>query len=290
MTSFTAKGALLTGAELIRRRPLLVLLWASVLLAETIAVAVTREEYLGWAQERINPWGSGGAFNGLLLLYTLGATTLALVLTSVLWTSAFRALMRPAARVPLSFGLEELSVFATSFIIQVIAGALSASLPVLLVSHFNDLNARMISPAEAVIGVIAFFWSAVASAWAFAKLRVAPFRSWAIVRGRFWRLAALVICVAILQRLANFAAHQWVLTLYRNPMFAPRHSANPFPSTGDRVEAVFQAPGLLQGATLAVIGALTIAFVAGIVTCAYRASLEDPQAAKFPTGSAAATS
>ena len=288
MDEFTAKGALQTGFDLIRRRPWLVLLGAALLLAETIGFVVGRQEFMGWVREGVDAGRTSDSFRGFLLPYTLAAALLSLVVTSVLWASAFRALMRPSVRVPLSFGLEELSVFATRLIIQLVAAVLSTPLQMFLFSRFNALDARVIvEVVMAALGVLGLFWSAVASGWAFATLQVAPFRCWTLARGRFWLLAGLVIGVAVVERLADAAIHQGVLALGRNPFLAPPVSTNPLQPAGARLETVFQLPVLLQDATYAVIGALVTAFVAGIVTSAYRASRAELQAANFPAGSAA---
>ena len=289
MDEFTAKGALQTGLDLIRRRPMLILLWAALLLADTIGFVVGRQELMGWVREGIDAGRPSGSFSGFLLPYTLAAAMLSLVVTSMLWASAFRALMRPSVRVPLSFGLEELSVFATRLIIQLVAAVLSPPLQMFLFSRFNALDARaIVEVVMAALGVLGLFWSAVASGWAFAKLQVAPFHCWTVARGRFWLLACLVIGVAVVERLADAAIHQGVVALGRNPIFAPPLSTNPFQPAGARLATVFQLPALLQDATYAVIGALVIAFVSGIVTSAYRASLAQPQAASLPAGSVAA--
>ena len=282
MVDFTAKGALLVGFDLIRRRPLLVLLWAGIFLLQTIAFAAVYRLFIVAAQASIFDGGAASAsFRGETFAFTLARAAVSLVVISVVWSSAFRALLRPAERGPLAFGLEELSVLASWLIVQLVVAAVSAPLPVFLVSRFNGLNAQVIVQAVAAIEVLGRFWGVVAAVWAFERLRIAPFRCWSIARGRFWLLAVLIVGPAILERLVDAAVHRLVLALGRGLPFATPVPAYRFAPSGAQLQALFQPPALLQDVILAGIGALMVAFMAGVVASAYRASLSEPQAASF---------
>jgi hypothetical protein len=269
MSEFTARNALLTGVELIRRRPLLVLLWAALLLAQaTVFAAATRE---------VMAMTFSGRRAAQLLPLTTAEAVVSLVVASVLWSSAFRAILRPAERRPLAFGPEELSVLAVSFIIQVVVMIVSGVLQVLLISRFSGvLDIRQIVNLVASVSVLGLFWSAVASVWAFDRRQVAPFRCWAIARGRFWMLATLVIGVAVLDRLAGAGVRQLMATFV-----APSSLSSLIDGPPPRLQDAFQVPLLLQDVLFAAIGALQIAFIAGIVASALRASRSESQAATF---------
>jgi hypothetical protein len=274
MGEFTARTALLTGVELIRRRPLLVLLWAALLLAQaTVFAAATRE---------VMATTFSGRRATQLLPLSAAEAVVSLVVASVLWSSAFRAILRPAERRPLAFGPEELSVLAVWFIIQIVVQIVSGALQILLISRFSGvMDVRQIVNLGAAVSVLGLFWSAVASVWTFGRGQISPFRCWTIAKGRFWLLAGLVIGVAVLDRLAGAEVRELATALGR--VFPPARVSplEPFGVAAPQVQDLVQIPLLLRNAVLAPIGALQIAFIAGIVACAYRASAPESQAATF---------
>ncbi len=278
MDRFTARNALETGVELIRRRPLLVLLWAAVLLAPFIVFAAAGRELAAIARADIFSGRPVGAFNGQFLSLSLVEFAVSLITAAVLWCSAFRAILRPADRRPLGFGPEELSVLATWIIVQAIVAIVSAGLPILIVQQFPSLGPRLAVEAVAVGNVLGLFWSAVASVWTFDRGQIAPFRCWTIARGRFWLLAGQGVRVAVLERLAGAEVRQLAAALGNRFPVARASPLEPFGVAGPRVQDVFRIPALLQDVLLASLGALEIAFIAGVVASAYRAGAPRPQA------------
>jgi hypothetical protein len=265
MNDFTVQNALMTGVGLIKRRPLLILLWVFLLLLQSVFFAVIGAKMLAGLQAAGGP---RGALAGPFFAYTLGISVLSLVLTALLWASAFRALLRPTDTVPLGFGLEELCIFVSQLIVQLLLGIVSSPLAILFIGRFGVSGRRMDIYAVTALGVAALLWSAIASAWAFDHRRVGLFRCWNIAKDRFWLLAGLIVGVGVLQRLAE--------ALFRRLLVAsrPGAAADPFQALSD--------PALLSlHVLLAVIGALAIAIVAGIVACAYRAGRPEHPAAVF---------
>jgi hypothetical protein len=271
MDEFTIGSALLTGVRLVRRRPWLVVLWAAVLLAQTLVFAAAAQAFMA----TVRASGEGLASQNVeLLAFTLARAAVSLVFATLLWSSAFRAILRPVVRRPFGFGPEELSVFAVWAITQGIVVIISAPLPLLLLGRV-PVNPRLILNAGAAVTVLGLFWSAVASVWAFDRRQVAPFRCWTIARGRFWLMAGLVVGVAVLDRLANVGIRQLAAAV--GYLLPPSNVVQAETAVVD----LFRVPALLQEVLSAAVGALEIAFVAGIVACAYRAGAPELQAAAF---------
>jgi hypothetical protein len=288
MDQFTARNALLTGLELIRRRPLLVLLWAAVLLVHTIVYVSAARELAVIAREGFASGRPVSRVSGQLLALSAVDLVISLVIAAVLWCSAFRAILRPADRRPLSFGSEELSVFAVWFITQIVVQIVAAALQLLMVSRFSAaVDVRLIVNVVTPVTILGLFWSSVASVWTFGRGQVAPFRCWTIARGRFWLLAGLVLGVAVLDRLAGEGVR--LLATNFDHMFPVSHVSptEPFGVSGPRLQDVFQIPALIRDGLLAAVGALEIAFIAGVVACAFRTSAAEPQVAPLSTVSGA---
>jgi hypothetical protein len=257
MDAFTARNALLTGVALIRRRPLLVLSWAVLFLARALIFAAAYQGLLAWVSS-----GSGPFTNPSLPLTGFGLvrTVLSLILSAVVLASAFRAILRPQASRSFAFGREELLVFASQVITQLVA-----SLPVLAVlaaiTLVHGLGSVISGDPWIVIlfQTLGLFWSVVASVWAFERLEIAPARSWTIARGRFWLLTGLVLGVLVLRLLAGAGLDGVAAGLSHSlPVAAP-----------------------FRYVTSAVLEALEIALLTGIVCCAYRTRLPEPQAASL---------
>ena len=248
MNDFTPKSALLTGVDLIRRRPLLILLWVSVLLVQTVLVAWLYH----FAADAARSTQSQSVLIALILAVSLGRTGMFLFFNALLWGSAFRAVLRPADRRPLRFGREELHVLGAWFIVLFVVIIVSMPGPSLVASGVNH---RLVRLALGAVHALGRFWCMVAAVWAFDRLKVAPFRCWSIARGRFWLLAALVIGVLIVQRGTDAVVHRlaWILPLGRN-------ASGP---------TILQPPVLLQNVESAVTGALGLALLAGVVARAY---------------------
>jgi hypothetical protein len=274
MDEFTASNALLTGVRLVRRRPWLVALWAAVLLAQTLVFAAAAQTFMAAVRANLSSGRPVASQNVELLAFTLARAAVSLVFATLLWSSAFRAILRPALRRPLGFGPEELAVLGVWVITQGIVVIVSTPLPLLLVGRVA-VNPKLILDASAAVTVLGLFWSAVASVWAFDRRQVAPFRCWTIARGRFWLMAGLVVGVAVLDRLANVGIRQLAAAL--GYLLPPSNVVQADPTVVD----LFRVPALLQEVLSAGIGALEIAFVAGVVACAYRAGAPEPQAAAF---------
>jgi hypothetical protein len=281
MDRFTARNALETGFDLIRRRPLLVLLWAAVLLAQTLVYASAARELAAIAREGIFSGRPASAYNGQALALTVVNSGVSLVVAALLWSSAFRALLRPAERRALAFGAAELAVFTAWLIIQLVAFGASIPLQMLIVGFFRAVNPRLFLDLFIAVTVLSLFWSAVASVWAFGRGQIAPFRCWTIARGRFWLLAGLVVGVAVLDRVAGVGIGELATALRHLLPVAPISPSEPFGAPAPSVKDVFQAPALLRDVLSAAVGALEIAFIAGVVACTYRASGQEPQAASF---------
>ena len=287
MERFTAKSALLTGVDLIRRRPWLVVLWAALWLVLTLVLLVGYREVVAWTRAGIFD-GSSRYSSEPLFAYALTEAVLQLVLTAVLWASAFRAILRPAERGPLRFGGEELFVLGALLVPLLVALVVSVPLSVVMVST-QALSGGWLTirgPAM-VVDVLVLFWGAVAAVWAFGRLQVAPFRCWRIARGRFWLLAGLVIGVVVLQHLAVAGIQPLTVALSAHFPGNPSPLVNPLLPRPADLTAVFRPPALLRDGLGAVIKAIEIAFVGGIVASAYRASPAQPQAASFSAGSVA---
>ena len=280
MDQFTARNALLTGVALIRRRPYLVLTWAAVFLARAIILAVAYQGLMGWAAAR---GASGAPIMGLQLTagaFAVGKTAVSLVLAAVLLASAFRAFLRPQATAPFGFGGQELRVLASHVITQFMAAlpVLAVFCAIVLVHGLGGVisgNRWIVTVCE----ILGLFWSYLASVWAFDRLEIAPFRCWAIARGRFWLLAGLVLGVLVLRLFVNAGVDRAAAALSQIWPAAPAPE-NVF-VTAPRLSDAFQAPALFQDLAFAAIEALEIAILAGIVSMAYGARLPEPQAATF---------
>jgi hypothetical protein len=287
MERFTAKSALLTGVDLIRRRSWLVILWAAMSLALTIVFAESYAEFM--ARVRPGVFSQRTTRDGFLLAYSLAKAVISLVLTSVLWASALRAILRPAERRRLGFGPEELCVLGAWIIPEVVVALVSAPVTVVIISE--RLNFQVLQIAMAAVAIAGLFWSAVGAVWAFGKGQVAPIRCWTVARGRFWLLAGLVVGVAVLERLGVIGVQRLAraVAFHIGPVFAQPSPPTVALDPGPHFENLFEPAALLRYVLESVLGALQIAFLSGIVASAYRAAAE-PQAASVSTGSAAAPS
>jgi hypothetical protein len=279
MDQFTARNVLLTGLELTRRRPLLVALWAAVLLVHTIVYAAAARELAVIAREGFVSGRSATRVSGQLLALSGADLVVSLVIGAVLWCSAFRAILRPTDRRPLGFGSEELSVFAVWFITQIVVQVVAVALQLLIVEGFGVVSPRLFLIMLTAVTVLGLFWSSVASVWTFGRGQVAPFRCWTIARSRFWLLAGLVLGVAVLDRLAGEGVRQLANNVSHLFPVAKASPLDPLGVPGPRIQDVFQAPALMRDVLLAAVGALEIAFIAGVVACAYSAAPSEPQAA-----------
>jgi hypothetical protein len=269
MDEFRAGKALLAGARLIRRRPVLVMSWAALFLARALVLTAAYQGLLAWVSAR----SAGGAPVTDLSLplagFGLGRTALSLILSAVLFASAFRALLRPPASPYFGFGREELFVLASQVITQLIAG-----LPVLAVlaaiTLVHGLGSVIAGDRWIVIifQTLGLFWSVVASVWAFDTLEIAPVRCWTIARGRFWLLAGLVPGVLVLRLLAGAGLDGVAAGLSHSlPVAAP-----------------------FRYVTSAVLEALEIALLAGIVSSAYRTGVPASQAASLSSAASGSLS
>ena len=281
MDTFTARNALQTGFDLIRRRPMLVLLWAAAPLAQALAFTAISREFLAMTRAAIFSGRPLGLANGQFLALTIANLLLSLLIASLLWCSAYRALLRPAERPSVRFGREELAVFGVWFPIQLIAMIASAALQFVIGGRFAVSGFGVEEYSVAAVEALGLFWGAVAAAWTFGQGQIAPLRCWTIARGRFWLLAGLAVGVAVLDRLARFGVGQLTLTLRRLFPVSRISPTQPFGVAPPSVLDVVQVPLLTQYALMAAVGALEIAFIAGIVACAYRAAAAKPQAATF---------
>ena len=274
MDEFTA-GSLSTGARLIRERPLLVLLWTVVLMAQTVVFAAAAQEIRAGAQGAFLAGRFPSSVTGQLLSLNLVRLIVSLVIAALMWSSAYRAVLRPADRRLVGLGPEELSVFGAWVVTQLVVGVVSAALQFVIIGQFAPMDVMLavgaMMNAAAVVGAAGLFWSAVASVWAFERRQIAPIRCWTIAGDRFWLLAALVLGVAILEHLAGAGVSR---------LTAAPPGSNPLGVTAPHADP-FGVPALLQQGLTAVLGALEIAFIAGIVATAYRASRPVDQAAAF---------
>jgi len=285
MSDFTARSALQTGLDLIRRRPLLILLWAALTLAQTVFFTFIRARLLEQMQAGIFA-GAASAFSGQFLAFTAAASVLSLMLTALLWTSAFRAILRPAEGAVLALGLEELCVFVSWVIIQLVVATAAALLPVFVVSHFGAPGDDRIPFAIAVVETLGLLWSAVASAWAFDRRRVGLFRCWTIAGDRIWLLAVLVVGVDLLQRLIKNLATVFIFRQYTTSRLgllglSVTRTRSVLVPPRDPLQEIFDPAILAEYAFSAVIGALLIAIVAGVVASAYRTRETESQADAF---------
>jgi hypothetical protein len=203
-----------------------------------------------------------------------------LTLSAVLVSSAFRAILRQAAPASLRFGREELLVLASQVVTQLIA-----ALPVLAVIAATVLvhglggvlwGSRWFVTLFETLGL---FWSFVASVWAFDRLEIAPFRCWAIARGRFWLLAGLVLGALVLRMLANAGVDG--LTAALNHLLSGMPEGETPVVVVQRLSDLLRPPALFREIMFAALEALEIAILAGIVSRAYAARPPEPQAASF---------
>ena len=273
MDEFTAGNAFSTGARLVRERPLLVLLWTVLLLAQTVVFTAAVQEIRASAQAAFMAGRFSSAGSLQLLLLTWVRMLVALVIDALMWSSAYRAILRPDDRRPFAFGPDELSVFGAWFVTQLVVGIASAALQVLLIGPSASLSwdVRIVLNAATVVSGLGLFWSAVAGVWAFERRQIAPFRCWTIARDRFWLLAVLVLGVVVLERTASAGLGQ--LTA------APQGSG--LLGLTAPLADLFSVAALVQHALTAVLRALEIAFIAGIVANAYSASRPADHAAAF---------
>jgi hypothetical protein len=277
MDSFTAKGALLVGYDLIRRRPLLVLLWAVVFLAVDLATLAAFDAFRAWRETALAGRGAYGVMR-MSMAYNAAAIVMTTIVQGALWASAFRALLGLSGRL----GGRALMAAVSWVVVQLIATLASVPLTVFVteraVSVFGPTAA--FSPAlrapAAVLGAMGLYWAAVAGTWAVARGEIALLRCWSMTRGRFWTVTGLV---------AGLAVVVYVLRAALRALLGVLH-----PHGGViTLQGLVASPAIFVTLTGVVITALQMVFLAGIVTSAYRASRSDRQTASFSSGAAAAT-
>ncbi|HEY4028871.1 MAG TPA: hypothetical protein VGM25_00885 [Caulobacteraceae bacterium] len=279
MDAFTARNALLTGALLIRRRPLLVLLWAALFLALTMVFAVTFDAYMGWVSSRYAAGAGIASLNLLSGAYAVARAVLQMILAAILWTSAFRAILRPGTPPSLRLGGEELLVLGARVITQIAAAVPAFAFQGALFAPHGLAGLREVDrPIMMALDFLGVFWSAVAGVWAFEKAQIAPLRCWTIARDRFWLLAGLVLGVLLLRSLAAIGIAQLATTVGHlfPPAIDPRGHLF---IVSPKLQDAFKASALLRDILTAALRALEIVFLAGIVSSAYRARRQEPQAA-----------
>jgi hypothetical protein len=284
MGEFTAKSALLTGVDLMRRRPLLILLWVALLMAWSVASSITFQTFQAWRSAGIAAGRPPSSLLGQSLVYTTSMTVATMVVQGVLWAWAFRAFAWPTERAPKALGRKELAAAASVVIVQLVVAAISGAL-IVFISDWVIRAAGLIAVGpmtqapSAALGTLGIYWAAVAGVWAYARGEIALVRCWTLTRGRFWTvtgLAAGIAAIAYVLRAADRALIGMLTHQARLPAMT--------------LQTLVGTPIIFVTLAGALITVLQMAFIAGIVVSAYRASHPEPQAASVSAGSAAPAS
>jgi hypothetical protein len=264
MDGFTAKGALHAGLDLIRRRPLLILLWAVLFLAADLATVGAHQTFQAWRGAQIAAGQTLYSLTGAMMTYNMAVLVVTPVIQAVLWTSAFRAFLRPNERGPLALGREDLAAMVSWAIVELIVTLVSIPLTVFVTWQVTSAGGPiatqpMLQASESVFAAIGLYWAAVAGTWACARGEIGLLRCWTLTRGRFWAVTGLVAGLAVIAYglRAGVRALLGVLTHHGLP-----------PAT---LQGLVGSPVIFITLAGAVITALQMTFVVGVVTSAYRA-------------------
>jgi hypothetical protein len=258
MENFTAKGALLAGCDLIRRRPLLILLWVVLFLALDLATLSISEAFRVWRGSGLAGRASYPVLR-ILMAYNTVMIVLSLVVQAVLWTSAFRAY----GRAPSPLGWKDFVAAVSWTVVQLIVTLATVALTVMLTEQVIRAGGPIaVGPAlrapSAVTGAIGLYWAAVAGVWAFARGEIALLRCWTMMRGRFWTVTGLV---------AGLAVIAYGLRAAIRPLIGLLNPHGP-PVT---LQGLVESPAIFVTLAGTIITVLQMVFVAGIVVSAYRA-------------------
>lgn len=258
---FTVRGALLEGGNLIRRRPMLLVTWTLLFLCLSVIAAGIAQVQDDMLRAQIAAGKSPNTIGPPYALLGLEAV-ISLMFSSIVWASAFQALLRPEVRRPIGFGKAVLMVLAVRLVTQLAATLPLALLPLLAVYVRGSAILSVTGPVATAIGILGVLWSAVASVWAFDKLKFAPFRSWAVAKGHFWPFAVVFVLVALIIQMIG-------ATVRTAALYLPHTGLLP---TRPGLANLASAPILAQMVAAAVLVALEIALLAGITAHAYKAS------------------
>lgn len=251
MDGFSARDAVVAGVSLARRRPGVMLVWVLLDLAVAILNA------------------AGIQLQKSLVAATLAMDVLALGISVVVWTSAYRALLRPDDRRRAALGRAEWCVLWARVIPQVVL-----VLPLLFLVPIR-LRFPQWAPALDTLFVtftiVIAFWSAVAGVWAFDRLEIALVRCWRLARGRFWKLAAVFVACALVVRGVRWGVSSAALLM--------NHQV---PLGRITLDKMGSPPVLFVTAASAVVSALEVALLAGVVVTAYQAYCARSAASALP--------
>jgi hypothetical protein len=240
MDGLSARASVTEGLGLIRRRPGLLIVWALLDLAVAILNA---------------------AANALQknLIAVAAMDLVAIGISVVVWTSAYRALLHPDNRGRMTLGRAEWCVLWARLVPQLILAApLLLLVPLRL--YLPPQSAPVLDVLLLAIAVGTGFWSAVSGVWAFDRLQIAPFRSWRLAEGRLWKLTAVFVAGALAVRGVRWAVRFAAVLLNHHT-----------PLGRITVSEMGSLPVLVFTVASAVISALEVAVLAGIVAAAYRA-------------------
>lgn len=262
MDGFSAKGAVMAGLTLMRRRPGLISVWVAVDLVRAILMAGAIQLQIGASQANMAATLLGRPTKVEMPLMLMGLDIVFICISAVVWTSAFRAFLRPADHPPLGLALsrDEWFVLWARIIPQAILAVLALMLLPLRMRGLSPQWSPLMDGLLVVLTIGAAFWSAVTGVWAFDRLQIAPLRSWRLARGYFWKLTAVFVACALIVRAARWGLMSVAVLLNHH---TPLYGRMPLVAMGS-------PPVLFLTAGSAVISALEIALLAGVVATAYR--------------------
>ena len=219
MAGFDAADAGIEGLRLTRERPTAVLIWAGLMLVTTVVfssllIGLAGDAYndliaMQQSGERADPERALAAFRGMAPALLL-MLPLALLYYAVLYSAAYRAILRPEEGGPgfLKVGADELRMLGATVLLALMLAGLT--LGVSLVYGF--LVAIAAGAGGAAAGLLAFlgFFAVIAALVffavrfslvlpaTFAQRRIAVSESWRLTKGRFWPLlGAYVLSIAL---------------------------------------------------------------------------------------------
>ena len=257
---FDAKAALNEGFGLLRARQGLMLTWALLFLVMTLIGAGLQQ----WRDQMAVAAMAAGRTAMALNLQTQAVAALealiSILISSVVWSSGFAALLHPETRKPIGFGVTESRVLAVRLITQFLATLPLLPLPVLAVATRNLGLLAYTGPLSLVFGLVGALWASVATLWVCERGRIAPIRCWSGFRGVFGGFIPLFLAIAVVFLLLGGQVNRVAALVNGGRPILARPG----------LDAFLSAPILVQTLLTVVIVVLQVALLAGITAHAWR--------------------
>jgi hypothetical protein len=214
------------GFALVRERPRAMLGWAGVQLIGFVAMMLAMRPMFGaqMAALQAQAGGAPGSMPGAgWFLGLIGAELLFLVIVLVLWTAAFRAVLRPAESrfAYMRLGMDELRMLGLSVLLGLmffVAWIVSFVVITLFVSTvvvgMSDRSSSMLAMMPLIFGLFLLFFVAslffqvrlsLAFPLTLMRERITIGEAWRLSRGHFWTLFGAGLVITLLLLLVSMA-------------------------------------------------------------------------------------